>query len=126
MPMQIHNLSVGIAPNCNFNVKKMLSFHSNKSAIPNCCQNIDFCRSRWAKQAEADVKLTRVGSDPQIWRCKSTVEINIIAARAILSYFALLNRNCIFRQILDSFCPLCCSKLCTRKLLVQLLCQIMM
>ena len=79
-----------------------------------------------ARQAEADNKLTRVGSDPQIWRCKSTMEIDIIATTAILSHFALLNRNRIFRQIIDSFCLLCCSKLCTRKLLEQLLCQTML
>ena len=126
MLMQFHNLSVGIAPDCHFKVGKMISFSSRNKAIIKHCQNSYFCRSRWAKQAEADVNLTRIGSDLQIWRCKSTMEIDNLATIAISSHFALLIRNCIFRQILDPFCLLCCSKLCARKLLEQLLGQIML
>ena len=124
--MSIHNLSVGIAPNCNFNVRKMISFSLRNKAIIEHCQNIYFCQSILAKQAEADVNLTIVGPDPQILRCKSTTEIDMIATRSILCHFALLSRKCILKQILGTFCSLCCFKLCTRKLLVQLRCQTML
>ena len=122
----MQNLSVDIAPNCNFKIRKMTSFPLRNKAILKHCQNSYFCRSILAKQAEDDVNLTRIGSDQHKWRCKSTMEIDIIATISILVHSALLNRNCIIRQILDSFCSLCWSKLGTRKLFVQLLCQIML
>ena len=102
----------------------IISF-KNKAILEHC-QNNYFCPFKLAKQAEADVNLTRIGSDPQILRCKSTMEIDIIATRTILGHFALLNRNCILMQILDSICSRCCFKLCTRKLLVHLRCKTML